>query len=161
MAAEAAKTRKLDFEEIQIPPGPRLGNTVIIADKLTKGFDDRVLMDDLSFNLPPNGIVGVIGPNGVGKTTLFRMIVGEEQPDAGELRVGETVKVSYVDQGRGGIDPKKTVWQVVSDGLDHINVGQVEMPSRAYVAAFGFRARTSRSPRASCRVASATGSTWR
>ena len=139
MAAEAAKYRKLDFEEIQIPPGPRLGNTVIVADKLTKGFGDRVLMEDLSFNLPPNGIVGVIGPNGVGKTTLFRMIVGEEQPDAGELRLGETVKISYVDQGRGGIDPEKTVWEVVSDGLDHINVGQVEMPSRAYVAAFGFK----------------------
>ncbi|MDL4777512.1 MULTISPECIES: energy-dependent translational throttle protein EttA [Thermomonosporaceae] len=139
MASEAAKTRKLDFEEIQIPPGPRLGNTVIVAENLTKGFDDRALMEGLSFTLPPNGIVGVIGPNGVGKTTLFRMVVGEERPDSGVLRVGETVKVSYVDQGRGGIDPKKNVWQVVSDGLDHINVGQVEMPSRAYVAAFGFK----------------------
>ncbi|GAA2438819.1 energy-dependent translational throttle protein EttA [Actinomadura vinacea] len=139
MAAEAAKTRKLDFEEIQIPPGPRLGNTVIVAEDLTKGFDDRLLMENLSFNLPPNGIVGVIGPNGVGKTTLFRMVVGEEQPDEGALKVGETVQISYVDQGRGGIDPSKSVWQVVSDGLDHIKVGQVEMPSRAYVAAFGFK----------------------
>jgi ATP-binding cassette ChvD family protein len=139
MAAEAAKTRKLDFEEIQIPPGPRLGSTVIVAENVTKGFDDRLLMENLSFNLPPNGIVGVIGPNGVGKTTLFRMVVGEEEPDSGKLRLGETVKVSYADQSRGGIDPKKNVWQVVSDGLDHIKVGQVEMPSRAYVAAFGFK----------------------
>jgi ATP-binding cassette ChvD family protein len=139
MAAEAAKTRKLDFEEIQIPPGPRLGSTVIVAEGLTKGFDDRVLMENLSFNLPPNGIVGVIGPNGVGKTTLFRMITGEEQPDSGKLRLGETVQISYIDQGRGGIDPLKNVWQVVSDGLDHIKVGQVEMPSRAYIAAFGFK----------------------
>jgi ATP-binding cassette ChvD family protein len=139
MAAEAAKTRKLDFEEIQIPPGPRLGNTVIVAEDLTKGFEDRLLMENLTFNLPPNGIVGVIGPNGVGKTTLFRMIVGEEKPDNGALKVGETVQISYVDQGRGGIDPAKSVWQVVSDGLDHIKVGQVEMPSRAYVAAFGFK----------------------
>jgi ATP-binding cassette ChvD family protein len=139
MAAEAAKTRKLDFEEIQIPPGPRLGSTVIVAEGLTKGFDDRVLMENLSFNLPPNGIVGVIGPNGVGKTTLFRMITGEEQPDSGKLRLGETVQISYIDQGRGGIDPQKNVWQVVSDGLDHIKVGQVEMPSRAYIAAFGFK----------------------
>ncbi|GAA0946701.1 energy-dependent translational throttle protein EttA [Actinocorallia libanotica] len=139
MASEAAKTRKLDFEEIQIPPGPRLGGTVIVAEDLTKGFDDRLLMDGLSFNLPPNGIVGVIGPNGVGKTTLFRMITGEQQPDGGKLRIGETVKISYVDQGRGGIDPEANVWQVVSDGLDHIKVGQVEMPSRAYIAAFGFK----------------------
>jgi ATP-binding cassette ChvD family protein len=139
MATEAAKTRKLDFEEIQIPPGPRLGSTVIVAENLTKGYDDRVLMEDLSFNLPPNGIVGVIGPNGVGKTTLFRMVIGEEQPDSGKVRLGETVKVSYADQSRGGIDPKKNVWQVVSDGLDYIKVGQVEMPSRAYVAAFGFK----------------------
>jgi ATP-binding cassette ChvD family protein len=139
MATEAAKTRKLDFEEIQIPPGPRLGSTVIVAEGLTKGFDDRVLMENLSFNLPPNGIVGVIGPNGVGKTTLFRMITGEEQPDSGKLRLGETVQISYIDQGRGGIDPQKNVWQVVSDGLDHIKVGQVEMPSRAYIAAFGFK----------------------
>jgi ATP-binding cassette ChvD family protein len=115
MAAEAAKTRKLDFEEIQIPPGPRLGNTVIVAEDLTKGFEDRLLMENLTFNLPPNGIVGVIGPNGVGKTTLFRMIVGEEKPDNGALKVGETVQISYVDQGRGGIDPAKSVWQVVSE----------------------------------------------
>ncbi|GAA2599701.1 energy-dependent translational throttle protein EttA [Actinomadura fulvescens] len=139
MASEAAKTRKLDFEEIQIPPGPRLGNLVIESDDLVKGFGDRLLMEKLSFNLPPNGIVGVIGPNGVGKTTLFRMIIGDEKPDAGRLRVGDTVQISYVDQGRGGIDPKKNVWEVVSDGLDHIKVGQVEMPSRAYVAAFGFK----------------------
>jgi ATP-binding cassette ChvD family protein len=138
MAAEAEKTRKLDFEEIQIPPGPRLGNLVVEASHLDKGFDE-LLMKDLSFSLPRGGIVGVIGPNGVGKTTLFRMIVGEEKPDAGELRIGETVKLSYVDQGRGGIDPKKTVFEVVSDGLDHINVGNVEMPSRAYVSAFGFK----------------------
>jgi ATP-binding cassette ChvD family protein len=139
MAAEAAKTRRLDFEEIQIPPGPRLGTTVIVAEDLTKGFGDRVLMEDLSFNLPPNGIVGIIGPNGVGKTTLFRMIVDEEQPDAGALKLGDTVKIAYVDQSRGGIDPARTVWQVVSEELDHIRVGQVEMPSRAYVAAFGFK----------------------
>ena len=138
MATEAAKTRKLDFDEIQIPPGPRLGTTVIAAQDLTKGFDD-LLIENLSFSLPPNGIVGIIGPNGVGKTTLFRMIVGQEQPDSGVLRLGETVQISYVDQSRGGIDPSKNVWQVVSDGLDHIKVGQVEMPSRAYVAAFGFR----------------------
>ncbi|MGK5557284.1 energy-dependent translational throttle protein EttA [Actinomadura kijaniata] len=139
MASEAAKTRKLDFEEIQIPPGPRLGNTVIVADNLTKAFGDRVLMENLSFNLPPNGIVGIIGPNGVGKSTLFRMIVGEEEPTGGAIKLGDTVQISYVDQSRGGIDPNKNVWQVVSDGLDHIKVGQVEMPSRAYVAAFGFK----------------------
>ncbi|ROO89525.1 ATP-binding cassette ChvD family protein [Actinocorallia herbida] len=139
MASEAAKTRKLDFEEIQIPPGPRLGSTVIVAEHLEKAFGDKVLMDDLTFNLPPNGIVGIIGPNGVGKTTLFRMITGEQQPDGGVLKIGETVQISYVDQGRGGIDPEANVWQVVSDGLDHIKVGQVEMPSRAYVAAFGFK----------------------
>ncbi|GAB2835617.1 energy-dependent translational throttle protein EttA [Actinocorallia aurea] len=139
MASEAAKTRKLDFEEIQIPPGPRLGSTVIVAEHLEKAFGDKVLMDDLTFNLPPNGIVGIIGPNGVGKTTLFRMITGEQQPDGGALKIGETVQISYVDQGRGGIDPEANVWQVVSDGLDHIKVGQVEMPSRAYVAAFGFK----------------------
>ncbi|MEZ0077084.1 energy-dependent translational throttle protein EttA [Planotetraspora sp. GP83] len=139
MAAEADKYRKLDFEEIQIPPGPRLGTTVIRAEKLTKGFDDRLLMDELSFDLPRNGIVGVIGPNGVGKTTLFRMIIGDETPDKGSITVGETVKISYADQSRGGIDPKKNVWEVVSDGLDHIKVGNVEMPSRAYVAAFGFK----------------------
>jgi ATP-binding cassette ChvD family protein len=139
MAAEAEKTRKLDFEEIQIPPGPRLGNVVVQAKDLTKGFDGETLIENLSFSLPRGGIVGVIGPNGVGKTTLFKMIVGQEKPDAGELRIGETVKLSYVDQSRGGIDPNKNVWQVVSDGLDHINVGQVEMPSRAYVSAFGFK----------------------
>ncbi|TDC49534.1 energy-dependent translational throttle protein EttA [Jiangella ureilytica] len=139
MASEAEKTRKLDFEEIQIPPGPRLGNLVVEANGVTKGFGDRTLMRDLSFTLPRNGIVGVIGPNGVGKTTLFKMIVGQEQPDAGEFRIGDTVRLSYVDQSRGGIDPKKNVWQVVSDELDHIKVGQVEMPSRAYVSAFGFK----------------------
>ncbi|GGL44177.1 energy-dependent translational throttle protein EttA [Planomonospora parontospora] len=139
MAAEADKHRKLDFEEIQIPPGPRLGTTVIRAEKLTKGFEDRLLMDGLTFDLPRNGIVGVIGPNGVGKTTLFRMITGGETPDSGEIVIGDTVKISYADQSRGGIDPKKNVWEVVSDGLDHIKVGQVEMPSRAYIAAFGFK----------------------
>jgi ATP-binding cassette ChvD family protein len=138
MATEAEKTRKLDFEEIQIPPGPRLGNLVVQAEHLDKGFDE-MLIKDLSFTLPRGGIVGVIGPNGVGKTTLFKMIIGQEKPDAGELRVGETVKLSYVDQSRGGLDPKKTVFEVVSDGLDYINVGQVEMPSRAYVSAFGFK----------------------
>ncbi|MBV9822188.1 MAG: energy-dependent translational throttle protein EttA, partial [Actinobacteria bacterium] len=139
MAAEAEKTRKLDFEEIQIPPGPRLGSIVVEVNHLDKGFDGRMLVKDLSFSLPRGGIVGVIGPNGVGKTTLFKTIVGLEKPDSGEVRVGETVKISYVDQSRGGIDPAKNVWQVVSDGLDHIRVGQVEMPSRAYVSAFGFK----------------------
>jgi ATP-binding cassette ChvD family protein len=139
MAAEAEKTRKLDFEEIQIPPGPRLGSVVVETKNLTKGFGDRVLIDDLSFTLPRNGIVGVVGPNGAGKTTLFKMLVGEEKPDDGEIKVGETVKLSYVEQNRSGIDPKKTLWDVVSDGLDHIKVGNVEMPSRAYVAAFGFK----------------------
>jgi ATP-binding cassette ChvD family protein len=139
MAAEADKFRKLDFEEIQIPPGPRLGSVVVETKKLTKGFGDRVLIDDLSFTLPRNGIVGVVGPNGAGKTTLFKMLVGEEKPDDGEIKVGETVKLSYVEQNRAGIDPMKTLWDVVSDGLDHIKVGNVEMPSRAYVAAFGFK----------------------
>ncbi|GAA3658042.1 ATP-binding cassette ChvD family protein [Lentzea atacamensis] len=139
MAAEAEKTRKLDFEEIQIPPGPRLGNVVVEVDKLKKGFGDRVLIDGLSFTLPRNGIVGVIGPNGVGKTTLFKTIVGLEEPDAGSVKVGDTVLLSYVDQNRGGIDPKKNVWEVVSGGLDYIHVGNVEMPSRAYVSAFGFK----------------------
>jgi ATP-binding cassette ChvD family protein len=139
MAAEAEKTRKLDFEEIQIPPGPRLGNLVVAADGLTKGFDGELLFDNMSFSLPRGGIVGVIGPNGVGKTTLFKMIVGLEKPDGGELRVGDTVHLSYVDQSRAGLDPDKNVWQLVSDGLDYINVGQVEMPSRAYVSAFGFK----------------------
>ncbi len=139
MAAEADRTRKLDFEEIQIPPGPRLGGLVLEATGLRKGFDERVLIDNLSFTLPRNGIVGVIGPNGVGKTTLFKTIVGLEPLDAGELKIGDTVKLSYVDQSRGGIDPNKTLWEVVSDGLDFIKVGNVEMPSRAYVAAFGFK----------------------
>ena len=139
MAAEADKMRKLDFEEIQIPPGPRLGNVVVEVDHLSKGFGDRLLIDDLSFTLPRNGIVGVIGPNGAGKTTLFKMLMGMETPDSGSVKVGETVKISYVDQSRGGIDPKKTLWEVVSDGLDFIKVGQVEMPSRAYVSAFGFK----------------------
>ncbi|GAA4549882.1 energy-dependent translational throttle protein EttA [Amycolatopsis samaneae] len=139
MAAEADKHRKLDFEEIQIPPGPRLGSVVVEVEKLRKGFDDRVLIDGLSFDLPRNGIVGVIGPNGVGKTTLFKTIVGLEEPDDGTVKIGETVKLSYVDQNRGGIDPKKTVWEVVSDKLDYIHVGQTEMPSRAYVSAFGFK----------------------
>jgi ATP-binding cassette ChvD family protein len=145
MAAEAERTRKLDFEEIQIPPGPRLGNVVVQADHVEKGFGERLLMDDLNFDLPKNGIVGVIGPNGVGKTTLFKMIVNaaggpsDETPDEGNLRVGETVLLSYVDQNRTGLDGDKTVWEVVSDGLDYINVGKVEMPSRAYVSAFGFK----------------------
>ncbi|WP_341360476.1 energy-dependent translational throttle protein EttA [Georgenia sp. M64] len=139
MAAEAERTRKLDFEEIQIPPGPRLGSVVIEAEGLRKGFDERVLIDGLSFSLPPNGIVGVIGPNGVGKTTLFKTIVGLESLDDGRLTIGETVKLSYVDQSRAGIDPKKSLWEVVSDGLDFIQVGNVEMPSRAYVSAFGFK----------------------
>jgi ATP-binding cassette ChvD family protein len=139
MAAEADRTRKLDFEEIQIPPGPRLGSTVVDVAHLDKGFDGRQLIKDLSFTLPRNGIVGVIGPNGVGKTTLFKTIVGLEQPDSGIVKVGDTVHLSYVDQNRAGIDPKKNVWEVVSDGLDYIQVGQTEMPSRAYVAAFGFK----------------------
>ncbi|WP_324652450.1 energy-dependent translational throttle protein EttA [Georgenia sp. H159] len=139
MAAEAERTRKLDFEEIQIPPGPRLGSVVIEAKDLEKGFDGRTLIDGLSFSLPPNGIVGVIGPNGVGKTTLFKTIVGLEPLDDGELKIGETVKISYVDQSRGGLDPKKTLWEVVSEGLDFIQVGNVEIPSRAYVSQFGFK----------------------
>jgi ATPase subunit of ABC transporter with duplicated ATPase domains len=139
MAAEADKYRKLDFDEIQIPPGPRLGNLVVEVNGLVKGFDDRLLIDNLSFSLPRNGIVGVIGPNGTGKTTLFKMIVGEEKPDDGTIRVGDTVSISYVDQSRAGLDPKKNVWELVSDGLDYIKVGNVEMPSRAYVSAFGFK----------------------
>ena len=139
MAAEAERTRKLDMDEIQIPPGPRLGNVVVETDGLTKGFGERLLIDNLSFSLPRNGIVGVIGPNGVGKTTLFKMLIGDETADAGSIKVGETVQISYVDQSRAGIDPKKTLWEVVSDGLDYIKVGQVEMPSRAYVSAFGFK----------------------
>ena len=139
MAAEADKMRKLDFDEIQIPPGPRLGNVVVEVDHLSKGFGDRLLFDDLSFSLPRNGIVGVIGPNGAGKTTLFKMLQDMEQPDKGSVKIGETVKISYVDQSRSGIDPKKSLWEVVSDGLDFLKVGQVEMPSRAYVSAFGFK----------------------
>lgn len=148
MASEAEKTRKFDMEEIQIPPGPRLGSVVVEAKGLTKGFDDRMLIDNLSFTLPRNGIVGVIGPNGVGKTTLFNMIVAAAEgdtsnkdalPTSGELKVGETVKLSYVDQSRSGLDPTKNVWEVVSDGLDWIKVGNVEMPSRAYVSVFGFK----------------------
>ena len=139
MAAEADKMRKLDFEEIQIPPGPRLGSIVVEVNNLSKGFGDKLLIDDLSFTLPRNGIVGIIGPNGAGKTTLFKMIQGIEEPDSGSIKVGDTVKISYVDQSRENIDPKKSLWAVVSDELDYINVGQVEMPSRAYVSAFGFK----------------------
>ena len=139
LASEAERNRKLDFEEINIPAGPRLGDIVLEAKGLTKGFGDRQLMRDLSFSLPRAGIVGVVGPNGVGKSTLFRMIVGEEKPDAGSLTVGNTVSVSYVDQSRGGLDPQKNVWEIVSDGLDHIKVANFEMPSRAYVASFGFK----------------------
>jgi ATPase subunit of ABC transporter with duplicated ATPase domains len=139
MAAEADRTRKLDFEEIQIPPGPRLGSTVIEVKDLRKGFGERILIDDLSFSLPRNGIVGVIGPNGVGKTTLFKTIVGFEEPDDGAVKIGETVKISYVDQARSGLDPKKNLWETVSDGLDFLKVGNVEIPSRAYVSQFGFK----------------------
>jgi ATP-binding cassette ChvD family protein len=139
LASEAERNRKVDFDEINIPAGPRLGDVVLEADALTKGFGDRVLMRDLSFTLPRAGIVGVVGPNGVGKTTLFKMILGEEKPDAGDLTVGSTVQISYVDQSRGGIEPRKTVWEAVSDGLDHIKVASFEMPSRAYVASFGFK----------------------
>ncbi|HZA71618.1 MAG TPA: energy-dependent translational throttle protein EttA, partial [Propionibacteriaceae bacterium] len=139
MAAEAERNRKLDFEEINIPAGPRLGSTVLEATKLVKGFGDRLLFDGLSFSLPRAGIVGVVGPNGVGKSTLFRMLVGEETPDAGELRLGDTVRISYVDQSRSGLDPKKNVWELVSEGLDFIKVANFEMPSRAYVASFGFK----------------------
>ena len=139
MAAEAERTRKLDFSEIQIPAGPRLGNKVIQAKHLHKAFGDRVLIDDLSFDLPRNGIVGVIGPNGVGKTTLFKMIMGQEPVDSGTLEIGETVTISYVDQTRAGLDPDKTLWEVVSGGLDTLQVGKTEIPSRAYVASFGFK----------------------
>ena len=139
MAAEAERTKKLDFEEIQIPPGPRLGSQVLEASNLKKGFGDRVLIDGLSFSLPRNGIVGIIGPNGVGKSTLFKTIVGLEPLDGGELKIGDSVKISYVDQGREGIDPNKNLWEVVSDGLDIIQVGNVEIPSRAYVSSFGFK----------------------
>jgi ATP-binding cassette ChvD family protein len=139
MAAEADRTRKLDFEEIQIPPGPRLGGTVIEVNNLKKGYDGRVLIDNLSFTLPRNGIVGVIGANGVGKTTLFKTIVGLETPDEGNVKIGETVKISYVDQSRSGLDPTKNLWETVSDGLDYMQVGHVEIPSRAYVSQFGFK----------------------
>ncbi|MCI6844907.1 MAG: energy-dependent translational throttle protein EttA [Coriobacteriaceae bacterium] len=146
MEAEARATKKLDFSEIQIPVGPRLGAEVLTVERLTKAFGDRVLIDDLSFDLPRNGIVGVIGPNGVGKTTLFKMIVGQEQPSSGTLELGETVKLSYVDQMRSGIDPKKSVWEVVSDGNDYITVGETEIPSRAYVATFGFKGADQQKP---------------
>ncbi len=139
LRAEAERSRKLDFEEINIPPGPRLGSNVLDVRELVKGYGDRLLFDGLSFSLPRAGIVGVVGPNGVGKSTLFRMIVGEEEPDAGELSLGDTVRISYVDQARSGLDPRKNVWELVSDGLDHIKVGSFEMPSRAYVASFGFK----------------------
>ena len=139
LAAEAERGRKVDLQEINIPAGPRLGDVVLEARSLTKGFGDRELIRDQTFTLPRAGIVGVVGPNGVGKTTLFRMVNGEETPDSGELRLGNTVKISYVDQGRGGIDPMKNVWEVVSDGLDHIKVANYEIPSRAYIASFGFK----------------------
>jgi ATP-binding cassette ChvD family protein len=146
MAAEADASRKLDFEEIQIPPGPRLGRQVVEAAGLTKGYGDRVLMEDLSFSLPQGGIVGVIGPNGVGKTTLMKMIIGEEQPDAGTIKVGDTVQISYVDQNRARIAPDKNVWEVISDGEAYIRVGKTEIPSRAYVAAFGFKGSDQQKP---------------
>ncbi|MGL5406478.1 MAG: energy-dependent translational throttle protein EttA [Propionibacteriaceae bacterium] len=139
LASEAERNRKLDFEEINIPPGPRLGSDVLEAVNLCKGFGDRILIKDLSFTLPRAGIVGIIGPNGVGKTTLFKMVMGQEAPDAGAMKIGQTVQFSYVDQSRGGIDPQQNVWQVVSDGLDFIKVANYEVPSRAYVASFGFK----------------------
>ena len=139
LRAEAERSRKLDFEEINIPPGPRLGSNVLEVKQLVKGYGDRLLFDGLSFSLPRAGIVGVVGPNGVGKSTLFRMIVGEEEPDSGELLLGDTVRISYVDQARSRLDPRKNVWELVSDGLDHIKVANFEMPSRAYVASFGFK----------------------
>ena len=146
MAAAAASRQKLDFEQIQIPPGPRLGSLVVQSDHLAKGFEDRMLIDGLSFSLPPNGIVGVIGPNGVGKTTLLKLILGEERPDAGTISVGETVRISYVDQLRAGIDPDKTVWEVISGGEAFIRAGRAEIPSRAYVAAFGFKGSDQQKP---------------
>ncbi len=146
MVAEAGKAKKLDFAEIQIPAGPRLGSKVLVAKNLHKEFDGRVLIDDLSFELPQGGIVGVIGPNGVGKTTLFKTIVGLEPLDGGELEVGETVKIAYVDQNRAGIDPDKKLWEVVSGGTDYMMVGETEVPSRAYVAAFGFKGADQQKP---------------
>jgi len=146
MAAEADANRRLDFEEIQIPPGPRLGSLVVEVAGLAKGFDDRELFEGLSFSLPPNGIVGVIGPNGVGKTTLFKMIVGEEKPDAGSIRVGDTVQIAYVDQSRSKIDPDKNVWEAISDGEASVRAGRTEIPSRAYVAAFGFKGSDQQKP---------------
>ncbi|MFC0860887.1 energy-dependent translational throttle protein EttA [Sphaerimonospora cavernae] len=146
MASEAEKTRKLNFEEIQIPPGPRLGSLVIEADALCKGFDGRTLFRDLSFSLPRNGIVGILGPNGVGKTTLFQIITGQEHPDSGSLRIGETVKISYVDQARAGMEPDKTAWELISDGHAFITAGRVEVPSRAYIAAFGFKGADQQKP---------------
>ncbi|MDQ1683422.1 MAG: hypothetical protein QOC82_159 [Frankiaceae bacterium] len=139
LVAEADRHKPIDSDVIQIPPGPRLGNTVIEANGLIKGFGDRVLINGLSFSLPPGGIVGIMGPNGVGKTTLFKTVVGEEQPDGGTVKIGETVQISYVDQSRSGLDPKKTLWEVISDGLDYIKVGKTEINSRAYVASFGFK----------------------
>ncbi|MHB2024496.1 MAG: energy-dependent translational throttle protein EttA [Mycobacteriales bacterium] len=139
LLVEAERSRPSDSDAIQIPPGPRLGAVVIEAEKLSKGFGDRVLIEDLSFSLPRGGIVGVIGPNGVGKTTLFKMFTGEEAPDSGQLIIGETVVLSYVDQSRSALNPKQTVWEAVSGGLDYIAVGSRELPSRAYVAAFGFK----------------------
>ncbi|MGW5231403.1 energy-dependent translational throttle protein EttA [Streptomyces nodosus] len=146
LAAEADKRRKVDFEEIQIPPGPRLGSLVLEADHLTKGYGDRLLFEDLSFSLPRGGLVGILGPNGVGKTTLMRMIVGQERPDSGVLRLGETVKISYVDQNRAGLEGDRTVWEVVSGGQSYIRLGNVEMPSRAYVAGFGFKGADQQKP---------------
>jgi ATP-binding cassette ChvD family protein len=139
LVAEADRSGPIDTDAIQIPAGPRLGSMVIETEKLKKGFGDRVLIEDLSFSLPPGGIVGIMGPNGVGKTTLFKMIIGDEKPDDGVLRIGETVELSYVDQSRAGLDPKKTLWEAVSGGTDYINVGRAEINSRAYVASFGFK----------------------
>jgi ATPase subunit of ABC transporter with duplicated ATPase domains len=139
LVAEADRHAPVDIDAIQIPPGPRLGSLVIEAGALRKGYGERVLINDLSFSLPPGGIVGVMGPNGVGKTTLFKMIIGDEKPDDGDLRIGDTVEISYVDQSRAGLDPKKTLWEAVSGGTDYINVGKTEINSRAYVASFGFK----------------------
>lgn len=146
MEAEARNTKNIDVTSIHIPVGPRLGSKVLEVDHLHKAFGERVLIDDLSFTLPRNGIVGVIGPNGVGKSTLFKMIVGQEQPTSGPLTLGETVKISYVDQNREGLDSKKTLWEVVSDGLDYLRVGETEIPSRAYVANFGFKGSDQQKP---------------